>query len=159
MGLDMYLDKETYSGSRWDTVNGKCELTVTRNEGDVEKLTGIKVSRINSIRESMGYWRKANAIHAWFVEKSEMEDNCQEFEVSYDDIKELHDLCVEVRDDPSKAEELLPTQCGFFFGDTGYGEAYFQDLHDTIQICKDCMNEPKNSYFIYRASWQHHELR
>lgn len=153
MGLDMYLDKETYIGSRWDKVNGKCELTVTRNEGDVEKLTGIKVSRINSIRESMGYWRKANAIHAWFVEKSEMEDNCQEFEVSYDDIKELHDLCVEVRDDPSKAEELLPTQEGFFFGDTKYNKSYFQDLHDTIQICEECLDEPKNAYFIYRASW------
>ena len=153
MGLDMYLDKGTYIGSRWNTVNGKCDLTVTRSQGDVKNLTGIKVSRITSIREAMGYWRKANAIHAWFVDKSQMEDNCQEFLVSHDDLKELHDLCVEVRNDPSKAEKLLPTQSGFFFGDTEYGEAYFQDLHYTIQICKECMNEPQDSYFLYHASW------
>ena len=153
MGLDMYLDKETYVGARYQKINGRCTLKVTDYEGTVKPIKGVKVSRISSIRENMGYWRKANAIHAWFVDKSQMEDNCQEFEVSYEDIKELHDLCVEVRNDPSKAEKLLPTQSGFFFGDTEYGEGYIQDLNDTVKICEGCFREDKNTYFLYHASW------
>lgn len=37
----------------------------------------------NSIAEDVGYWRKANAIHAWFVKNVQGGvDNCQSHEVS-----------------------------------------------------------------------------
>lgn len=40
----------------------------------------------------IGYWRKANAIHNWFVENvQEGEDNCQEYEVSREKMEELLD--------------------------------------------------------------------
>ena len=38
-----------------------------------------------------------------------------------------------VLEDSSVAEELLPTQDGFFFGDTGYDEWYWNDLQHTVK--------------------------
>lgn len=55
--------------------------------------------------------------------------------------------------DPSLAEELLPTQAGFFFGDTGYDEWYARDLADTALICARALDLPDGFTFTYRASW------
>ena len=40
------------------------------------------------------YWRKANAIHKWFVENvQEGVDDCGEYEVTVEQLTELRDLC------------------------------------------------------------------
>ena len=153
MGLDMYLYKDTFIGASFRNVGGVCNITVIDPLGKIKDIKGIKTSRIESVRESLGYWHKANAIHYWFIVRSETEDNCQETHIEYADIKALHDLCVEVLKDPSKAEELLPTQEGFFFGSTEYGSAYFDDLRDTVKICDECFKEPDGTCFTYQASW------
>lgn len=51
-----------------------------------------------SIGEEVAYWRKANAIHAWFVERVQGgEDDCRYHkEVAKDIIAELRDICAEV---------------------------------------------------------------
>lgn len=51
-----------------------------------------------SIGEEVAYWRKANAIHAWFVERVQGgEDDCRYHkEVTKDIITELRDICAEV---------------------------------------------------------------
>lgn len=81
MGLDMYLTKEIY---------------VWSGEGREDiKITGIKISdedsrNIKSIRVNAGQWRKANQIHNWFVNNvQDGVDNCQEFYVPKDKLKEL----------------------------------------------------------------------
>lgn len=38
-----------------------------------------------------------------------------------------------VIEDPSVAQELLPTQDGFFFGDTSYDEWYLENVRNTIE--------------------------
>ncbi len=50
------------------------------------------------ISEPVGYWRKANAIHRWFVENvQDGEDDCDYHrEVTAEDLEELRDLCIEV---------------------------------------------------------------
>lgn len=61
---------------------------------DTEKKYGH-----NSLFEEIGYWRKANAIHNWFVENVQNGvDDCGEYEVSKSDLKELLSLCKEVKD-------------------------------------------------------------
>jgi len=78
------------------------------------------------------YWRKANAIHQWFVENVQYgEDDCHIYEVDVDQLKELLAVCEEVLADRSKAEELLPTQAGFFFGSLEYDEWYWDDVKQT----------------------------
>ena len=73
------------------------------------------------------YWRKANAIHNWFVrELADEVDDCRPLELTVDRLRDLVKLCERVVDDNSKAEELLPTGEGFFFGGTEYDEYYFE---------------------------------
>ena len=48
----------------------------------------------NQIYESVGYWRKANAIHKWFVDNvQDGEDNCDYYEVTKEQLEELLDIC------------------------------------------------------------------
>jgi hypothetical protein len=54
-----------------------------------------------------------------------------------------------------KAETLLPTQSGFFFGSTDYDEWYFEDLKATVTTLKAILaNKAFDDFeFSYRASW------
>jgi len=102
------------------------------------------------------YWRKANAIHHWFVENvQDGKDECQRSYVSVEQLQELLELVEEVLTDHSLAEEKLPCVGGFFFGGTDYDEYYFKDLQDTKQILNDAIaNSIANGgEFYYQASW------
>ena len=47
-----------------------------------------------SICEDVGYWRKANHIHKWFVDNvQDGEDDCGNYEVSQEQLEELLDIC------------------------------------------------------------------
>jgi len=53
------------------------------------------------------YWRKANAIHGWFVENcQDGEDNCQEYWVSREKLINLKDLCQDILEHPD--DEKIP---------------------------------------------------
>lgn len=130
MGLDMYLYGVKQEFEKHDY-----------NIGGYKESTEI------------GYWRKANAIHRWFVENCQDGiDNCATYYVGESDLKELRDLCIQILDDRDKASELLPTQEGFFFGTTEYGEDYTYDLLETIKICEWALDQDFD-YFEYHSSW------
>ena len=51
----------------------------------------------NEIMDEIAYWRKANQIHAWFVENvQDGIDDCGLYEVYEDDIRELLNICERV---------------------------------------------------------------
>jgi F0F1-type ATP synthase gamma subunit len=103
--------------------------------------------------QEIGYWRKANAIHKWFVDNTQDgEDNCQESDVSIQQILVLYNLCKKVIKNPEKYNELLPMQEGFFFGSTEYSDYYLEYVKDTKKILKKCLNNPLERY-QYQASW------
>jgi hypothetical protein len=112
-----------------------------------------------SIFEEAGYWRKANAIHKWFVDcVQDGEDDCGCYEVTKEQLEELLDVCIQVRDSSQMektAQELLPTQSGFFFGSTEYDEWYVDDLIDTISILTKVLKETDfdNQMVVYTSSW------
>lgn len=83
MGLDMYLEKHTYVGN---TYKDKAEQVKIVAEG-------IKQERITSIVERIGYWRKANAIHYWFVQHTQdgVDDNGQDTWVHKEKLQDLLD--------------------------------------------------------------------
>ena len=160
MGLDMYLYKKTYVKS-WEHMGEEnYQIKITKNGKEVDE---IKPERISYIQEEVGYWRKANHIHKWFVDNvQDGEDNCGDYYVEISDLMNLLNICKEVKENPEKAESLLPTQSGFFFGDTQYDEYYFQDLDKTIEIIEGLLKEQsfdKNgrAYFLgdfyYHSSW------
>ena len=145
MGLDMYLYAERYV-SDWNE-EGK-ELS--------NKLFELTGKRIISFRTEVGYWRKANAIHKWFVDNCQDGiDECQSTFVSVEKLEELLELVNRVLADPKLAPELLPTGSGFFFGSTEYGEYYIDDLQYTKELIEKVLNdESLNNYdFFYQSSW------
>jgi len=88
MGLDMYLSKKTYV-KNWGhmTPDRKHKITVRKGGKIVEE---IKPERISEIIETVAQWRKANAIHNWFVINcQDGVDDCNDYYVSNEQLKEL----------------------------------------------------------------------
>ena len=160
MGLDMHLSKKTYV-QNWDhhTPEERHEVIVKKGGKLVET---IKAHRVKYIEEEVAYWRKANHIHKWFVDNVQGgEDNCNQYYVENSDLVNLLEVCKKVKEDPSKAEELLPTTEGFFFGSTDYNEYYMKDIDYTIEILEEAISEYEleaankryNGDYFYSSSW------
>ena len=150
MGLDMYLERssrrlapEVYD---WRQERGY-EYEVA-GQPNFHRSHGIAL-----------YLRKQNAIHRWFVENVQGgADNCERHAVEVADLERLRDACERVLgstrlvpgkvlayidingehhddgmvlEDDSVAREVLPTQEGFFFGDTDYDQYYWEGLVET----------------------------
>jgi hypothetical protein len=151
MGLDMYLEKRT-DVRHWSFQKDEEQFEVVIKKGGVT-YPSIKSDRITNITEELGYWRKANQIHRWFVENvQDGVDNCGEYFVSKTDLQSLLDVCLAVKLDHSQAEELLPAASGFFFGNTDYDEWYYNDIDHTIVILKEALADEHSSYY-YSSSW------
>ena len=107
----------------------------------------------------VGYWRKANAIHKWFVDNVQHgEDDCDYYEVSKEHVNNLLQTCKKVFNngklDKEAAKMLLPPQTGFFFGSTDIDEGYEQDLSHTISILEPLQNfDFKRNKLLYCSSW------
>jgi len=160
MGLDMYLtaEKDFYPSFGDESNEIKNERKLFSKLLSGAGLTARDISQdfpSASMAFKVGYWRKANAIHAWFVKNCQNGvDNCESYHVSMENLIALKTVCVTVLSDNSKATELLPPQSGFFFGGTEVDEWYISNLNDTIEIVDRCSNERfKDWSFKYRSSW------
>jgi len=151
MGLDMYLEKRTYV-KNWDHMKPE-EKHKIRVSGPAASY--INPEKVSLIVEEAAYWRKANAIHKWFVDNvQDGEDNCGQYYVSRGDLGELLKLVDQVLADPSLAPELLPAQDGFFFGSTEYDEWYIEDLKLTKdQLTEILADDNDYSDYYYHSSW------
>lgn len=99
------------------------------------------------------YWRKANAIHQWFVDHVQNGcDDCGTYTVGRQHLVELYETVGKILEDRSLANELLPTQPGFFFGSTKYDEYYFEELTDTYRKLHEVLQAGLTE-FVYRSSW------
>jgi hypothetical protein len=160
MGLDMYLKAEK-SISDWSLACPK----ERRQYADTLKLAGLSEFTnpecpSAEVRVTVAYWRKANAIHKWFVDHcQEGVDDCRDACVSRDQLAELVNTCKAVLaraetggGDPAVA---LPTKAGGFFGSTDYGESYLADLRSTIKQIEPLLAEKFHEEFdvYYHANW------
>jgi len=90
----MYLHKVTYVRNWQHDKENSFEVTVTK---DGNKVDHINSGKINTVKEEAIYWRKANAIHNWFVNNvQDGIDDCGTHEVPFDDLKELLNICEHV---------------------------------------------------------------
>jgi hypothetical protein len=150
MGLDMYLDKRSYV-RQWEHIDADKQYNVEVTRGG--QPTNINPKKVKYIIEEAGYWRKQNQIHRWFVENVQKGvDDCGDYYVERNRLQELLDICKIVQTDHSKAEELLPSASGFFFGGTDYDEWYFSGIDNTIDILKEAL-EDENAEYYYSSSW------
>ena len=135
------------------------------------------------INQMIADWRKANQIHAWFVDNvCGGIDDCTPYEVEEYQLEDLLSICKTIKanvnlidgvvvggynsdgpityqgkviDDPKLCERLLPTQSGFFFGSTDYDEYYMEDIDYTIYMLERALREIDwdNEMVWYEASW------
>ncbi len=100
MGLDMYLER--CNRKAWDYKDLDIENVKATNPKLYEEIKQFVTVRgkyypWESLFEEVGYWRKANAIHHWFVENVQNGvDDCGRYEVSKEQIQELLDICKRV---------------------------------------------------------------
>lgn len=178
MGLDMYLERMP---------RRKQALELPEN---VEtSRTALMINPAYVETEEIGYWRKANAIHKWFVDKvQDGIDDCEyHHEVTKEILEELLTTCQRIVDnvelkegfhavgsetdengnliidmeegkyieDLEVVQELLPTQGGFFFGNTSYDESYMNKIKNTIEIVSDALETTdfENEVIYYCSSW------
>jgi hypothetical protein len=147
MGLDMYLYASKFLCSKY---NGEDEtktfntITTLMNAEDFVNEDDLRFAKVEV---QVAYWRKANAVHKFFVDLAGGEDNQQEIYV------ERGNTILESKD-VEKAKELLPAQGGFFFGSTEYDEWYFKGLENTQEVLTKIIKDaPEDWEFYYCASW------
>ena len=120
-----------------------------------------------------GYWRKANAIHNWFVEKVQDgidANDGSENPVSKEILDELttiiklaiggrylsklDDKWTASNRDIARFNQYMPTQSGFFFGSTEYDYWYLRQLHYTNKKLKKVNSKAGQEWqYYYHASW------
>jgi hypothetical protein len=108
MGLDMYLDsfKRNINGKvltlddvlEYEKVcQGKEECIQENNLEDLYVVRGSELFHWKTPFKELMYWRKANAIHNWFVKHVQHGvDDCNYYEVTKEQLIELHDTCEKV---------------------------------------------------------------
>jgi hypothetical protein len=155
----MYLYRKTFLYTGDYIEESEQEKVIVTKGGEHHPY--IKNERIKYVVEEVGYWRKANQIHKWFVDNVQNGvDNCGEYLVKEDQLANLLETCKLILDkDPSKASVRLPVQSGFFFGSTDYDQYYFKDLENTVKIIESLFEKDLDggSYLegdiYYSSSW------
>ena len=146
-------------------VNGQIERVESTDVQDIiepqfpAELNKFADWKQGYIMMQIGYWRKANQIHSWFVENVQGgEDDCREYRVDRDELQSLFDTVEKVlmyRTEEMALEELPPAQ-GFFFGSNEIDEWYWEQLqytHDMLKNILDTVPENAEIAFVYTSSW------
>lgn len=150
MGLDMYLVAKTRPTIKSFNIDKKFDIY-----------------NPSYLAFDIGYWRKANAIHRYFDSLVGGIENCQDYDIPTESLKKLKEICEKILSASGEkqkvlAEELLPTQEGFFFGGTDLNDkdifdCYLEDLKETIRIINLCEKFKEDTggdcWFTYHAWW------
>lgn len=88
-------------------------------------------------KTELAYFRKVNFLLPFFC----YEENCSDIEIDKYQVEDLVNACQTILDTlktsgtqaaTEVANEMLPTEGGFFFGSTEYDEWYFKDVEDVL---------------------------
>ena len=169
MGLDMYLElRRSEGGAR---VAGEYAMPgpmvdLAERCTEMMGMESIEAETTVETVVQVAYWRKANAIHGWFVDNcGGGVDDCSPMEVSAGQLSMLLAAVKSVLANHSLAPELLPTRKGFFFGSEEYDEWYFDQLGYTEMVLEELigfldavrdgktMDDTVTYTVTYQASW------
>ena len=105
----------------------------------------------NSIHQNIAYWRKANQIHAWFVQNIQGgEDDCGAYVVSKESLEKLLDICKTLK---SKVK-LVPGKVvnGYTYTSDGKEEECTEDGYIVANpdVCAELL--PSQSGFFFGST-------
>lgn len=151
MGLDMYLHARKFTSKEYFNPELYAKLSEAIDKPALSDFPSIE------IKVQVAYWRKANQVHQWFVNYVQNgKDDCGDYHVSREQLMQLKTICQAIVKEKnlSQAVATLPTQDGFFFGNTEYNEYYFADLEDTIKQIQDVLDNYSEDWSLsYHSSW------
>lgn len=157
MGLDMYLIKRKKGDKKDGSWCG--EVAYWRKANHIHKWM---VDNIQANNDDCGYYE---------IPKEKLEELKGICERVYESLKDSETMKkkihtgwengkatyaeIDVFIHTELAEELLPTQEGFFFGSTDYDEWYLDGLRETIDQITNILKETdfKKDYIVYTSSW------
>jgi len=151
MGLDMYLTKvKKEEIGYWRKANAihRWFEQHCSEEGIIENCKPVYVSKEDLIQlrddcqkvlDSSKLTYKPITVQQWNSDKRENEE-----------VQRM----VEVLEDTSVAQDLLPTQSGFFFGGTLYDKWYVESLKQTVSMIDEILeNVDFDEYGIEYSAW------
>lgn len=152
MGLDSYLYAKRYVSEYSEDTK-----EVSKQLQEITKGVRGGMGNLQYIVTEAIYWRKANAIHNWFVKNVQYGiDDCREYDVPIEKLQELLKVIETCIKKPKKIPELLPPTSGFFFGSTEIGDYFIASLKTTKKELEKVIKESHGGYiweFSYRSSW------
>lgn len=133
MGLDMYLYKKHYV-QNWEHQTPEERHNISIKKGDNVR-EDIKPERIAYITEQVGYWRKFNALHNWFIDEcNEGEDKYREIYVSSDKLFELLNTLKDVIKIIKKSKKKkVSVQTGWNSDGNTYSEIDVYDCEEELE--------------------------
>ena len=106
--------------------------------------------------EEIGYFRKVNFLMSFF----DYHDNCEYQTIDIGDLYNLREICTTISkmnpksvEDRIRCAELLPTQSGFFFGNTEYDEYYFNDVEIVLEWLNDVLPTIEDDDVVLMWCW------
>jgi hypothetical protein len=156
MGLDMYLSasKSEHNYKFMGTADSP------DNEAFVSIVNALNAndfvdtdSPFLTVDINVAYWRKANAIHGWFVKNVQGgNDDCGRYRVPRESLVELQEACLEAL--ANRDSKVLDPTEGFFFGSSDKDEYWQADLRETVTIIGTLLKiVPEEWSFYYQSSW------
>lgn len=158
MGLDMYLKARKYiSGWNHNKEGEKFLFAKTLKVAGLTMKDVAEGSPSGYLEINVGYWRKANAIHGWFVKNvQDGKDECVAHHVSREQLQALlDDVNFVLENKGGNKTSVLQPVGGFFFGSTAIDEWYWEDMKYTQKLLKKILENPRleDWEFEYRSSW------
>ena len=175
MGLDIYFHKT--KRSEWNEVKSKIDAFNELPEEEQAKQYESETHPTSDFEPvDIGYFRKVNFLMEFF----NYDGNCEYKEIAKSELEALQDACLEVsRMKPSqvvyvKAEhqwdkdrvetvlsdadqarcaEILPTQAGFFFGNTAYNQWYLDDAKEVLAWVTGVLKELADDEVVLMYCW------
>ena len=147
MGLDMYLSRNLKQNGNVLKITPQDEFNNDAFAKLLKHATQSNEPYLQpNISVNIAYWRKANAIHQWFISHcADDVDHCQDIAVDIEDLHELKDTCERILKAPNDIklmERLLPPQEGFFFGDTDLKDADTLNFYlDNVKYTNHILSE------------------
>ena len=152
MGLDMYLYAKRYVSEYSEDTK-----EVSKQLQEITKGVRGEMGNLQYIVTEAMYWRKANAIHNWFVKNVQYGiDDCREYNVPIEKLQELLTVIKTCIKKPKKIPELLPPTSGFFFGSAEIDGYFIDSLKRTRDRLIYLIEQSHGGYiweFSYRSSW------